>query len=137
VRLPVRLGQFPGSSTLTTICQQDLTDGLAQFGDLIVDKIGDPCIAGTLADRDPVTAGVQPDCSVSDVTGRGTAGEAETMLPACDATPGAAACWRIVDDAARCPARPDKPHTLMLSVDRTVPAAEGTHVVAYCVTEPG
>ena len=137
VRLQFLLDQFPGSSTFTTICQQDLTDGLAQIGDLIVDKIGDPCIAGTLADRDPATAGVQPECSVSDVTGRGTASEAETMLPTCDAAPGQASCWRIVDDAARCPATPDKPHTNKLSVDRTAPVPEGTHVVAHCVTGPG
>ena len=137
VRLRYLVDQFPGRSAFTTICQQDLTDAMQVFAELIVDAIGNPCIEGTLADRDPATAGVQVDCSVSDVVGRGTANEIETPIPACDGMPGAAPCWRIVDDAARCPARPDKPHTLMLSVDRTTPAPEGTHVVAYCVTEAG
>ena len=137
VRLRYLVDQFPGRSAFTTICQQDLTDAMQVFAELIVDAIGNPCIEGTLADRDPATAGVQVDCSVSDVVGRGTANEIETPLPACDGMPGAAACWRIVDDPERCPASPDKPHTQLLTVDRTVPAAEGTHVVAYCVTEPG
>ncbi|HET9624402.1 MAG TPA: hypothetical protein VFP84_23685 [Kofleriaceae bacterium] len=136
VRLKFFLDQFPNRSTFTTICQQDLSGGLTQIGDLLKAVIGDPCIEGNLADGDPNTAGVQPDCSVSQVQNINTSNQKETLLPQCvegqPITPTTPPCWHLQQDLANCA---NTPSHLTLTVENKDQLSNDTHVVANCVTE--
>lgn len=93
VRLQQFLGQFPNRNVSTTVCQQDLSGGLGQIGQLVTQSIGNPCITRQLADVDPNTPGLQPDCVVEDIVG-----STITRVPAC----GSAPCWRFETDAVTC-----------------------------------
>jgi len=132
VRLKAFIDQFPNRNAFTTICNEDLSDGLALLGGLIRESlVGNPCIEGTLVDVAPDTAGLQFECSVSDVRNPGDDDQEETLLPPCDAGSGIP-CWQLVEDRAGCA---DTPTGLTLVVERgdaSVPP--GTHVQARCLT---
>lgn len=136
-RIKFFLDQFPNRSTFAPICQRDLSGGLQQIGDLLKTVIGDPCIEGKLADVDPEKPGEQFDCSVSVVTNRGTATQAEVILPACPA-PGGGACWHIEVDAVACPnlnlPMADRTHRV-LKIDAQDTLPKDAHILANCVTE--
>ncbi|MBL9018125.1 MAG: hypothetical protein JNL83_28320 [Myxococcales bacterium] len=93
VRIQQFLTQFPNRHVSSTICQQDLSAGLGQIGQLLTQSIGNPCITRQLADLDPGTPGLQPDCVVEDIVG-----STITRIPAC----GSAPCWRFETDPATC-----------------------------------
>lgn len=100
IRLETFFNLFPNNSGLSTICQGDLAGSLDLVGQLVAKSIGVPCITTLLADTDPNTAGVQPDCIVEDVLGATV-----TPIQPCDAaaTP---TCWRVVSDPTVCPLVP-------------------------------
>lgn len=106
VRLRQFLDQFPNRSVSTTVCQQDLSSGLGLIGQLVSQSIGNPCITRQLADVDPNTPGLQPDCVVEDIVG-----STITKVPAC----GSAPCWKFETDAATCTVGDH----LKLVIDRT------------------
>jgi hypothetical protein len=134
VRLHYFLDQFPQSAS-TTICSNNLSDGLQLIAELLKEAIGNPCIQSTL--EDPI------ECSVSDVVHPDEDNEVETLMPACnqpeptplDPTDSPAStntpCWHLEADPAKC----DTPTTLSLVVERAdVSPPTGTHVRAQCVT---
>jgi len=133
VRLKAFLDQFPQRSTITTICNDDLSDALILIANLLAKVIGNPCIEGDL-DTDPDTAGVQFECQVSDVRYPGEERQEETILPQCTTVPPATGdlpCWHLMTDTDSCP---DTPTNFTLIVERgsgSVPT--GTHVIARCV----
>lgn len=139
IRLKFFLDQFPNRSTFAQICQQDLSSGLQQIGDLLKTVIGNPCIEGKLADVDPVAPGPQYDCAVSSVTDPGTALQQETLMPPCNATATNTPCWHLVPDMLdattgeykQCP---NSDH-LMLTIEGKDALPTDTHVIANCVTE--
>ncbi|MCE9577336.1 MAG: hypothetical protein K8W52_29575 [Deltaproteobacteria bacterium] len=118
--------------TAVRICDSDLSAALDKIAVGILGAIGDPCIQGTLADRNPSVDGVQPECSVTDVIHPDTATEEQHSVAACNAAVSNTPCWRLVTDADQCG---DWPSKLKLVVERgstTVPS--DTHVRAQCVT---
>jgi hypothetical protein len=135
VRIKFFLDQFPNRSTFVSICQQDLSAGLQQIGDLLKSVIGDPCIEGALADVDLKTPGPQYDCAVSAVNNLNMDNQTETILPKCtpeDATATNQPCWHLVLDAANCAKTPTQ---LTLKVEGQDTLASDTHVIANCVTQ--
>ena len=134
IRIKFLLDQFPNRSTFTTICQQNLADGLTLIAQLLKTVLGSPCIEGDLADVDPNTPGEQFDCSVSYVSNYGRPNQTETVLPECNA-PGPQAtnkpCWHIAVDAMKCSMAPN----LALKTEDSMSPPPDTHTVAYCVTE--
>jgi hypothetical protein len=131
IRLKFFLDQFPNRSTFAPICQQDLSGGLTQIGELLKTVIGDPCIEGKLV-------GPPYQCSVSSVTDPGKATEVETIMPKCNPEDGSGTtepCWHVVaTDAATCP---NADHlTLKIEHEDTLRAQNmDTHVLANCVTQ--
>jgi hypothetical protein len=116
------LAQFPNRSTMATICDGDLSDGITQVAALLKRTVSDPCFEHTLA--------APYDCAVTEVRG-----ELETgVIPACDATRSQTPCWHVEEDAQRCAYTQTDPH-LKLVVERggQLPSPE-THVRASCVT---
>ncbi len=132
VRTAQVIAQFE-HSIRTTICDEDLSEGLTAIGAALKDTFGDPCFDNTLADVDPATPGGQYDCSVTEVRRHVVAPDEELrVLPACDR--GAAPCWRIVEDAVQCSYTKTDPH-LKLVIDRGGATPEpDIHVKASCVT---
>jgi len=135
VRIGDFLAQFP-QRVNATICGGDLSGAMVEIGALIKRSLGDPCFDAEVADLDPVTPGLQADCSVSDVRvlANGDAQEL-AVIPACGG--GAIPCWRIEEDAVRCAYTKTDPH-LKLVIDRAgeVPASD-VHVRGSCVTTDG
>ena len=144
VRIAAFASQFPNRNAFTTICNEDLSDGLQLIAELLKEAIGNPCIEALLKDVDPATDGLQYECTVSDVVNPGTDDQEETVLPYCnmasaednDPTDAPAStntpCWHLTEDRTACP---DTPTGLTLIVERndqSVPT--GTHVQARCVT---
>lgn len=80
IRIAALLSEFPQTSTLTSICEPDLSGALTQIADLIVES-HEACIEGPLADSDPDTPGLQPDCIVTEFE---LDRRSERRLPACD-----------------------------------------------------
>lgn len=124
IRTTSFLNAFPNSTT-TTICKEDLSDGLLQVAQLLKSVIGSPCIDSKLA--------TPYQCSVSDVVNPGKPERSETVIARCDATKSVKPCWSLEVDNAKCGATASK---LALLVDRGgVTPAPNTHVIANCVTE--
>jgi hypothetical protein len=96
VRLTALAQMFPDHNAFATVCEQDLSGSLALLGQVAIEPLGNPCLSQTLADADPNTAGVQHECTATDVTSTGS-----TAIPACDAnkTP---TCWELVTDTTSC-----------------------------------
>jgi len=130
IRLKFFLDQFPNRSTFASICQQDLSGGLTQIGDLLKTVLGDPCIEGKLV-------GPPYECSVSSVTDPGKTTEMETIMPKCIPEDGSGTqepCWHVALDVANCP---NADHlTLKIEHEDTLQARNmNTHVRANCVTQ--
>jgi len=127
VRQTQWINGFPNRSTFTTICQNDLSDGLTLIAQLLKSVIGSPCIDGRL--QQPI------DCSVSYVIDPGQPDQKETILPECDntTTPKSSTnqpCWAIVNDPTNCTGGTHD--SLVIADPQTEP--KGTHEIANCVT---
>lgn len=134
VRMQAFLDQFPQRSTVTTICNEDLSDALILIAELLAKVIGNPCLEGDI-DLDPDAAGVQYECQVSDVTNPGADNQSEVIIRECtDSPPGGGEelpCWYLETDTDACP---DTPTNLTLVVERGAASVPpNTHVIARCV----
>lgn len=127
VRLAGFLDQFPGSHLRETICTGDLGDALRAIGEALPLPDG-ACFEGVLQDRNPGLPGVQPECSVVQITDLEGPARDELPLPACGG--GQHPCWRITEDATTC-TRTE--HHLRIDVERTEPAPEGGYLQVQCV----
>ncbi len=112
VRLRSFLGAFPERSAAPTICQEDLSGGLREIGNVVLRAMGHPCIEAPLADADPAEAGLQVDCVVEELVGPTT-----RELESCETSQGARPCFQLESDVMTCGDSPP-PH-LKLVVQRT------------------
>ncbi len=101
VRMSHFIRAFPQRNTITTICNEDLSDALVLIATILADAIGNPCVIGDI-DIDPDLAGVQYQCQVTELWHAGQEDQIETVLPECDAGASNATCWRFVEDLALC-----------------------------------
>jgi hypothetical protein len=132
VRLAQFFDAFPGQVTETSICDDSYGDSLFQLATRVRRLRGLDCIGGELADLDPVTAGAQIECSVSDVTAPGTADERSIDVPSCETTGNTAPCWRLATDAAACP---DGAHQAIEVLRATTSLPPGTFQRRQCTLE--
>jgi hypothetical protein len=108
---PIRLKAFmdgfaDDSSQLTSICEPDLSGALDDIAELIINK-ATPCVRGKLADLDPATEGLQPDCVITE----SGPGEDERRLPVCDNqdSPQSSSnlpCFTLLEDPLQCAETP-------------------------------
>jgi hypothetical protein len=128
------LAQFPQTAQ-NTICGADLSAAMVEIAAKLKRSFGDPCWEGEVADLDPATPGLQPECTVSDVQVLPDGSTKEiAAIPSCSS--GRIPCWKLVEDTAQC--FYTSTH-LELVIDRggVVPPSD-THVQASCVTaDPG
>jgi hypothetical protein len=114
VRIAQLAGQF-SNSTLSTVCQQDLSAPLTALASWATNLASDPCLATAIA---------QPaDCEVFDVLGT-----TETPVPACSGAT-TTDCYTLVEDAVACPARPQH---LRLQIDRSTTPSNDLVVSVRC-----
>jgi hypothetical protein len=130
VRFHHFLQGFPGRSTATTICDEDLSDALVLIAELLREALGNACIEGDI-DLQPETPGVQYDCAVTEVRFAGEEREQETVVPPCDAEGLAVPCWTFEPD----PECDRYPTGLAVVVERGgAPAPPGTRLRVRCAT---
>jgi hypothetical protein len=135
VRMNDFLASFPQRSTTTTICNEDLSDALTVIAELLRKVIGNPCLEGNLHDSDPNVDGVQPECTVSDVTNLGRDGQTEKILDTCNAEKSNIPCYYFELNPDQCTGD-DQPTKLTLVVERGEGSvAPNTTVVARCVAD--
>jgi hypothetical protein len=128
VRLFSFLQEFPQRNTVTTICNNDLSEALVVIADLLAEVIGNPCIEGNLR----LTDG-EPECTVSDVRFRNQDNESETIIPKCDASMSTLPCYRFEVDAAQCDTETNL--TLIIERGNNAEVPTGTEVVASCLAD--
>lgn len=137
-RLADFLSGFPGRSQFSSVCANDYSQALADFGELLFSVVS-PCLGAAVdpADIDPDVPGVQLDCAVSDVTGEGNGAASETILPRCpmmDAdTPvasGPRPCWWVRSNPGLC----SGPSGFELHIERSQSPAANTHARARCTS---
>lgn len=129
VRTTELLSRFP-QSIQTTICGADLSKPLVQIAALLKRSFGDPCFENEVADVDPATAGLQPDCTVTDVREANGVETELAVLPQCSS--GQIPCWRIDVDAQQC-SYTQSHQKLVIDRGGVVPASD-VHVKVNCVT---
>lgn len=125
VRLNAFAHGFPQRNTLTTICNDDLSDALTLVGQLVATQLGSYCLSGPVHDSDDQTAGVQPTCTVT---------EAGAALPACDdpLTPTNQPCFTFAVDADECVGTDTN---LRLEVHRTDDPPASGNLVVQCLVD--
>ncbi|MDB4955384.1 MAG: hypothetical protein JWO36_2953 [Myxococcales bacterium] len=138
VRLAALAESFPSRERVTSICQADLTDGLVLSSCVV--GIGGRGFSGKLVcmdvdliDLDPETAGVQAECTVSDVQHPTAADRRERVLARCDATASNLPCWHMISDEPQCGHYTRQ--NLAMSIERADFPAGDTHLVVACAAE--
>jgi len=132
-RMGFFLEQFEQRNTRTTICNRDLSGGLAQIAAAIKVLPGDRCFRNDLTDVDLESTGPQYGCTITEYRRNpGGTDEEIGVIPPCKG--GSGTCWRIEEDAVECFYTEADPH-LKLVIDR-VGAAPGNDIFikAQCVT---
>lgn len=106
VRLADFLDGFDARHTQARICESDYRLPLGQIAGLIGGTAArGTCLLGDLADGDPASPGIQPECQVVTVAGATTENELHTALSACAAgqdPDSGDTCYRIEADSERC-----------------------------------
>jgi hypothetical protein len=131
VRLNWFFEQFPDRSTVTTICNDDLSTALELVAQQILPVLS-PCIEGNI-DIDPNTEGTQFDCVVSDVRFPGEERQEETPLYQCDSVPPATddmPCWHMEHRPDTCPSTATQMSLIVERDGTSVPS--GTHTIVRC-----
>jgi hypothetical protein len=133
VRLRAAARALPQRHTITSMCNDDLSDVLTLLASRFPKVIGNPCLEPDVdpTDVDPA-AGIQPACAVSTLDARSGA---EQVVPPC--TIGADGrplpdtelpCWW----AEPTPSCPDSPGMLSIQIARAQPPTQPTYNVFRC-----
>jgi hypothetical protein len=145
------LDEFGSNGLKFSICAPDLTNAMTTIGQRLARMMTDQCLDLRLADVDPLTDGVQPDCEIAwgwPVTDPQNPGRVILQVdapPLVSCPPGAtngsvtADCWRIVADFDKCPTSGQWLEALRTSAeiakDPEIPLGTKLHV--RCRTCPG
>jgi hypothetical protein len=137
------IDEFGPNGLKFSICQTDFAASMKTIGDSIGRKLQNLCIHDKLADADPATPGLQPDCRVvyrtpapdpRDPT-KVVYQESPTSLPWCPA--GATSrtitedCWQLARDLTKCPDALGGQMLNLLRIDQG-PLPAGTQVAMQC-----
>lgn len=134
VRLDSFLKAFRDRNTVTTICNEDLSEALTLIAQLLAKVIGNPCLEPKI-DLEPEADGIQHDCQVSDVRYIGPEIVSEDPLKQCSSnTPSADEypCWYLDANTESC-SNAEQPIELVIERGENVPPA-GTKAIISCVT---
>jgi hypothetical protein len=132
-RMGYFLEQFELRNTRTTICNRDLSGGLAQIAAEIKVLPGERCFRNDLTDVDRESPGPQYGCTITEYQRIPGGDDVELgVIPPCNG--GSGTCWRIEEDPDECFYTEADPH-LKLVIDRVGPApGNDIFIKAQCVT---
>jgi hypothetical protein len=137
VRLGAFLESFRERNTVTTICNEDLSQAITQVATLLANVVGNPCLESGV-DLNQGAEGVQHDCQVSDVLfDLDNAVLDESPLAQCSsATPDSSEypCWYLTYDSTSCTPEQGQPIELIIERGDDAPPA-GTRAVVRCVNK--
>jgi hypothetical protein len=126
------ISAFPQRNTITTICNDDLSDALILIATMLAEVLGNPCIEGNIDDDgDPTNGGYE--CQVSDVRYPGTDDQEETILAECNAARDNIPCWYFEVDTANCSTTDTQYAVVVERGGANVPT--GTHTQVRCVVD--
>jgi hypothetical protein len=137
LRLASFANQFGDRGLFRSVCQSDYSQILGDIGQLLFEAVS-PCLDTKVgvADIDPVSPGVQLDCTVTDIEHLNTPDQREAIVPRCpmadDHTlaPGAGhPCYWLEPAGPTCGGS-----GLQLHVERSAPPSTGTTVQVSCAT---
>jgi hypothetical protein len=95
------VNSFGTNGSLHSICDADFGPAMDIIGKKLAAKLGNPCINAPLLDTDAKTAGVQPECIVTDVVPAAGGAVTNNVLPQCKSG-GPMPCWNLVKDTDNC-----------------------------------
>jgi len=93
VRTAEFVEQFGANGLLLPICSDNLAPSLDRIAQMINDRLGPPCLQGTIADE-PGKPGT-PDCDVTMFYAKGDGTFGEKAVKPCSETAGAGPCWQL------------------------------------------
>lgn len=127
-----------GTTHLHSICQPDFSAALTAIGESIRDDHGPTCMTACVADTDPDTAGLQPQCVLTEEVPIPEGGGEERDVPPClggGVLPeGETRCYELRTDAALAPSCAEYGWNLEIRIVRAngVPAIEGAAIGVAC-----
>jgi hypothetical protein len=145
LRLSAFIDEFGDSGLKFSICERDYRAAMQSIGSKLAAKIQNLCIDAKLADNDPSTPALDPDCRVFLQTPM-VDGKSKAIIyqdagqpPKCPpgATPDTVAsdCWELVSDLATCPVRGQLVNLVRPSAEVAAgPLPEGTRLAMQCRT---
>jgi len=135
VRIKMWVDAFHG--TFTTICDRTFEPALTQIVNAIGTAMGPACVEGKVVDADPLTPGLQPNCSFETVTIDAQGNKTKTAIPSCEKSGGLRPCWSLSSDTQRCPGNTGLPQTLLtIASDGPMPADLAQYEISCAVCEP-
>jgi hypothetical protein len=118
IRLNAFANAFGDHGITTSICSNDYSDPLREFGAILRRMIGYSCLEGTLYAPNA--------CDLALVTAPGTPAETSTPVPACNAAMDNRPCWHAVSDDPVC-----TPKTRIVVEHAVAPPADSA-VIGSC-----
>ncbi|MEX1367576.1 MAG: vWA domain-containing protein [Nannocystaceae bacterium] len=154
---PVRLAELADAFrteetdvNLYSVCKEDYSDAMSSIADAIGKQVRPPCVKTCVADTDPIAAGVQPECSLTEEYVALDGEIVRYPIPECEPTDdgyavpeGVDACYRPLTDRGQATAQLDDDMSeacveegwnLELAIERRdgVIAPPGAQVQARC-----
>jgi hypothetical protein len=129
VRLRAFVEALENQGELYDLCSADPGSAIRHIGEKLAVKLSAPCLPEGLIDADPVAAGVQPMCTVTEAT-LDSDGKpiAQRALPTCDSDAGLP-CWRAEEQLV-CSSR------MQAWIERGCRVGAPTSVTFRCATAP-
>jgi hypothetical protein len=97
IRLTAALSATGAQLSQTTICNEDLTDTVARLADFL-GEIAAPCLRGDLADVDPSTSALEPECTVTELSFDESGRQVDRAVPLCDDARSNLPCYSLDAD---------------------------------------
>ncbi|HVZ71529.1 MAG TPA: hypothetical protein VHJ20_04065 [Polyangia bacterium] len=130
VRISQAIGAFGNNGLFESICNDSFTPALQTVANAIGQRVSPTaalCVTGRPYDTDPVTSGIQPDCTFVDHATTASGDPSSKPIAACARNGNVAPCWQLTADAA-CPG------SLRIGFKRDPAATPPTSTTISCQT---
>jgi hypothetical protein len=133
IRLAQFVEAFGRNGVFESICADTFAPALMTIAKTIGQVLGQQCVQGQLVDKDgDPTNGLQPDCTVVDHAYDAMGNTIDTVIPSCDDSPTAPKCWKLVDDATKCPSTAAMPQKVLTFVPPPDPTQSNLNASVSC-----
>jgi hypothetical protein len=131
IRIGEWVKEFGRNGVAQSICDREFAPAMQRIAEEIGRVLGPKCVTGVFTDKDPMKAGMQYDCAVSDhVVDSGTGKTSDQIVHSCD-DDNTHPCWHF-DADANCRAPGGGAQSFKLTIDRDGPAPSGLSSTISC-----